>query len=180
MITKLNSHQIRASHPNQALSISLKLKRQPIVFVLDNIVDTYNIGSFFRLADALSIKKIYLCGQVVTPPNIKIHRSSIGTWKWVTWEQINRVGDCLKKIKTEGYQIYTCEQTKNSQNYLTLDYQAPLALVFGSETDGVSKEAIEISDKIVEIPMFGINKSLNVLVSAAVIGYHASNRLKIH
>ncbi|MFA6518700.1 MAG: TrmH family RNA methyltransferase [Candidatus Shapirobacteria bacterium] len=178
MITKLNSHQIRASRPQKALIDRLSLKRQPIIFVLDNIVDTYNIGSFFRLADALSIQKIYLCGPVVTPPNIKIHRSSIGTWKWVDWEQVDRVGECLKKLKSKGYSIYTCEQAKNSQNYLKVDYHPPLALVFGSETNGASPESIKIADKIVEIPMFGINKSLNVLVSAAVIGYHLSSRLK--
>lgn len=178
MITKLNSHQIRASHPKKALTDRSLIKRQPIIFILDNILDTYNIGSFFRLADALSIEKIYLCGPVVTPPNIKIHRSSIGTWKWVDWEQVDRVGDCLKKIKSEGFKIYTCEQTKNSQDYLKVDYQAPLALVFGSETNGVSPESVRNADKIVEIPMFGINRSLNVLVSAAVIGYHLSSRLK--
>ncbi len=60
-----------------------QIKRNPLVLVLDNVLDTYNIGSFFRLGDALGVQKIYLCGPVVTPPNIKIHRASIGTWKWV-------------------------------------------------------------------------------------------------
>lgn len=177
MPAKLNSRQIRASQPRQALTQRLNISRHPLVFVLDNILDTYNIGSFFRLADALAVKKIYLCGPVVTPPNIKIHRSSIGTWKWVEWEQMDRVGECLKKLKSAGFRIYTCEQNKNSQNYLTVGYQTPLALVFGSETNGVSPESIKIADKIVEIPLYGINKSLNVLVSAAVIGYHAVSRL---
>ena len=50
-----------------------------------------------------------------------------------------------------------------------IDYKFPIALVVGHESDGVSKEVLEISDQIVEIPMWGVNKSLNVVVSLGII-----------
>ena len=153
------------------------IKRNPIVLVLDNVLDTYNIGSFFRLADAIAAEKIYLCGPVVTPPNIKIHRASIGTWKWIPWQQFDSTIDCLKQLKADGYQIVACEQDKNSVNYLKAKYNFPVALIAGSESYGVSKEVLKEVDKVVEIPMYGINISLNVLVATSIISYDILSKI---
>lgn len=175
---KLNSHQLRVAYPKRAKKLQTTVQRNPIVLILDNILDTYNIGSFFRLADAIAAEKIFLCGSAVTPPNIKIHRASIGTWKFVPWEQVNGVGECLKKLKGQGYQIVSCEQLPTSTHYLKAKYQFPLALVIGSETVGVSREALNLSDLVVEIPLFGVNKSLNVLVAASVVSYNLLSKPK--
>lgn len=174
---KLNSHQIRKSREVEAKKMQTAIKRNPIVLVLDNVLDTYNIGSFFRLADAIGAQKIYLCGPVVTPPNIKIHRSSIGTWKWIPWQHFDSTIDCLKQLKAESFEIIACEQDKNSINYLKAKYKFPIALIAGSESHGVSKEVLKIADKIVEIPMYGINISLNVLVATSIISYDILSKI---
>ncbi len=174
---KLNSHQIRKSKVGESEKLQKEIKRNPIILVLDNVLDTYNIGSFFRLADALAVEKVCLCGPVVTPPNIKIHRASIGTWKWVPWEQYKNTKDCIQQLKKDGYQIVACEQTKNSVNYLKAKYKFPIAIIAGSESFGISKEVLKTVDKVVEIPMFGINISLNVLVATAVISFDAVSKL---
>lgn len=168
----LNSHQLRKTKISHAKKHKDNLKRNQIVLVLDNVLDTYNIGSFFRLADAIGAQKLYLCGPVVTPPNIKIHRASIGTWKFVPWEHFENTQECLKKLRKEGYFLVACEQDQKSVPYNKGKYKFPLALVLGSEVNGISKDTLKLIDKIVEIPMFGINKSLNVLVAASVISYH--------
>lgn len=168
----LNSHQLRKTKVGRAKKHRDDLKRNKIVLVLDNVLDTYNLGSFFRLADAIGAQKLCLCGPVVTPPNIKIHRASIGTWKFVPWEHFDNTLDCLSKLKQEGYFIIACEQDKTSISYKSAKYKFPLALVLGSEVNGIPKETLKVVDQIVEIPMFGINKSLNVLVAAAVISYN--------
>lgn len=174
---KLNSHQLRKSRVGESQKKQRLIKRNPIVLVLDNVLDTYNIGSFFRLADALGVQKIYLCGPVVTPPNLKIHRASIGTWKWVPWEHFNRVGDCLQKLKKGGYQIVACEQGKNTVNYQKAKYKFPLAIVAGSETNGIGESTLKMCDQIIEIPMYGINVSLNVLVATALIAFDAASKV---
>ncbi len=176
-MTKLNSHQLRASREVESLKMAKELPRNPLILVLDNIQDTYNIGSFFRLADALAVEKIYLCGQVITPPNIKIHRASIGTWKVVPWENVYSTPDCLKQLKTEGYQIVGCEQTKKSITYNQANYKFPIALVAGNEQEGIGDSTLALCDIVTEIPMFGINKSLNTLVATSIIGYEIVNRL---
>jgi len=177
MSTKLNSHQLRKSRVGEAKTKRTLIPRNPIVLVLDNILDTYNIGSFFRLADAIGAQKICLCGPVVTPPNIKIHRSSIGTWKWVPWEQYNSTSECLNQLKKDGFQIVACEQSSKSIHYQKAKYQFPLAIVAGSESNGISKETLDLTDIIVEIPMYGINISLNVLVATSVICFHSLSAL---
>jgi len=175
---KLNSHQIRKSREVDAKKMQSLINRNPIVLVLDNVLDTYNIGSFFRLADAIGAQKIYLCGPVVTPPNIKIHRASIGTWKWIPWQQFDSTVDCIKQLKSDGYEIVACEQDKSSVNYLKAKYNFPVALIAGSESYGVSKEVLKLVDKIVEIPMYGINVSLNVLVATSIISYDILAKIK--
>ena len=174
---KLNSHQIRKSREVDAKKLQTKIKRNPLVLILDNVLDTYNIGSFFRLGDALGVTKIYLCGPVVTPPNIKIHRASIGTWKWIPWQHCESTIDCIKQLKKNGYQIIACEQDKNSVNYLKAKYKKPIALIAGSEMYGISKEVLKLVDQIIEIPMYGINISLNVLVATSIISFDVLSKI---
>ena len=176
---KLNSHQIRQSREVDAKKMQTQIKRNPIVLVLDNVLDTYNIGSFFRLADAIAAEKICLCGPVVTPPNIKINRASIGTWKWIPWEHFENTVDCINQLKKEGYQIIACEQDKTSVNYKKAKYKFPVAIVAGSESYGVSPEIIKKTDQIVEIPMYGINVSLNVLVATSIISYDIISKIPL-
>jgi len=175
---KLNSHQLRSSRIEESKKLQRKITRQPIVLVLDNVLDTYNIGCFFRLADAIAAKKVYLCGPTVTPPNIKIHRASVGTWKWIPWKHYPQTINCIKQLKTQGYQIIACEQNKNSIDWRKAVYKKPIALILGSESSGIDKKVLKLCHHIVEIPMYGINRSLNVLVAASVLAYSIVTQIR--
>jgi len=175
---KLNSHQLRQSGVGESQKNQTLIKRHPIVLILDNVLDTYNIGSFFRFADAIAAEKIYLCGPIVTPPNLKIHRASIGTWKWIPWEQFDCTKDCLKQLKQKKYHIVACEQNENSIDYRKAKYEFPLAIIAGSESKGVGESVLKMCDQIIEIPMYGVNVSLNVLVATSIIAYDAINKLE--
>ncbi len=170
---KLNASQLRQSRVGEWSKIKSTLSRHPLVIVLDNVQDTFNIGSFFRLADALGAAKIYLCGPCVTPPNLKIHRSSVGTWKWLDWEHFQSTQKCLDTLKQKGYRLIACEQSTKSVSYLKADYHPPLAIIAGSETSGLSSSTLSMADEIVEIPLYGVNISLNTLIAASIIGYQA-------
>ena len=65
------------------------------------------------------------------------------------------------------------EQDARSVPFQEAEYQFPLALVVGNETYGVSKEVLDMADTIVEIPMWGVNKSLNVMVSCGIVLFEA-------
>lgn len=149
------------------------LKKQEIYIILDDVLDTYNIGSVFRLADAVAAKKIILCAGSVTPPNHRIKKASINTTEIVEWEYFEKTTDAIIDLckKVENLQVIAVELTDESVPYDTFDYRLPVALVVGHETDGVSDEVLKLCDATVELPMFGINISLNVMVSLAIVLY---------
>lgn len=176
---KLNARQLRDCNESEIKDKLKGMKRRPIYFILENIYDTYNIGGLFRLADGLAIEKMYLCGEMEIPPNSRIKKASIGTYKVVPWEYKKTAGEAIEELrqKTTGIRVLAVEQDQKSVAYTDADYTAPVALIVGNETSGVTRETLDLADQIVEIPMWGINKSLNVIVSAAIVSYWAVNKL---
>ena len=170
-MTKLNAKELRKSKP--AEDDIKSIKRNPIYIVLDNVIDTYNIGSLFRLADAIAAEKMFLCGETEYPPNSRIHKAAVGTEEWVPWEKVTKILQVLQVLKRQGVQIIAVEQSPISIAYFLLPRASkfPCAIVIGNETTGVSKEVLNLADIIVELPMFGVNKSLNVWGTAAVVAY---------
>ncbi|AKM83217.1 hypothetical protein A2422_00330 [Candidatus Woesebacteria bacterium RIFOXYC1_FULL_31_51] len=172
MKLKLNSKQLRKTKPVNGED--KKIKRNPIYVVLDNIIDTYNIGSIFRLADAVAIEKVFICGDSDYPPSSRIHKAAVGTEEWVPWKKTETTVEVINKLKLEGIQTIAVEQNKNSIDYRSLTKEKvkfPCAIIVGNETTGISKEVLDLADVIVELPMFGVNKSFNVWGSAAIIVY---------
>lgn len=174
---KLNASQLRTTEPSKDEIEAIE--RRPIYIVCDNILDTYNVGSIFRLADAVAAEKVFLCGQTLTPPNPRIKKASVSTWKWVNWEYCDTAVEAIANIKAEAQsvKIIAVEQDSRSKPFDQVDYELPVAIVVGNETYGVSPEVLDIADLIVELPMFGINTSLNVMVSLGIVLYQISGRL---
>jgi len=168
---KLNSKELRKTKPVNGQE--KEIKRNPIYLVLDNVLDTYNIGSLFRLSDAIAAEKMYICGEVEYPPNSRIHKAAVGTEEWVPWEHNLSAVDVIKKLKSEGVQIICVEQDSRSIPFslLPMKQKFPCAIVMGNETTGISHEVLDLADVILELPMFGVNKSLNVWGTGAVIAY---------
>ena|SRR3990167_4378273 len=172
---KLGAEVLRVKTPTEEELKSVKQTRQDIFIVLDDVLDTYNIGSIFRLADAVGAKKIYLCKGSETPPNTRIQKASIGTWQWVAWSYKSTAVEALQELKSQKpkVKIIGIELDDRAIDYTKADYTLPVALVVGHESDGVSKEVLDMCDEIVQLPQLGINKSLNVMVSLGIVLYKA-------
>ncbi len=171
---RLNSAILRQTIPTD--EDKQKTKHNPIYLILDNVLDTYNIGSLFRLADAVAAEKIYLCGECETPPSTRITKAAIDTEKWVDWEYRKSAFELVQDLKKQGVMIVSLEQDAKSQPYDKINYKFPVAIVVGNETYGVSREVLDVSDVIAEIPMHGINVSLNVVVSGCILVYKIIER----
>lgn len=168
---KLNAKELRTSEVDEAAAKDIP--RNPVSIILDDVLDTYNVGSIFRLADAVAAESVYLCGQTLTPPNSRIKKASINTWQWVQWEYKETVLDAMEAWKEkhpEGH-IVAVEQDSRSVPFHKAVYTFPLAIIVGNETYGVKPEVLDKVDTIVEMPMWGVNKSLNVMVSCGIILY---------
>lgn len=182
-MNKLGAKELRKKEPTQ--EVLKKIKRNPIYLVLDRIIDTYNIGSLFRLADAVAVEKTYLCGEMEYPPSSRIHKAAVGTEAWASWEKRDSTLEVVKELKEksppasalsaanggQGVQIIVVEQHSQATSYKLLTPQFPCAIVVGNETEGIEKKVLDEADIVVELPMYGINKSFNVWGSAAVVAY---------
>lgn len=168
---KLGAKELRKTPPTPETFKTIK--RNPIYLVLDGVLDTYNIGSIFRLADAIAAEKIYICGDTEYPPSSRIHKAAVGTEEWVPWVTKSSALIAVRELKKKGVQIIAVEQSPKSISYSLLPdrLSLPCAVVVGHETTGVSREVLKEADIIAELPMFGVNKSFNVWGSAAIVAY---------
>ena len=148
-----------------------KIRKIPIVVVLDNIRSCNNTGSVFRTSDALLIKKIFLCGITATPPNKEIHKTALDAEKSVDWEYVEKTEEVIALLRKNGFKIYAVEQVENSTFLTNFSPTAneKLALIFGNEVKGVQQKVVDLCDGALEIPQYGTKHSFNVSVSAGIV-----------
>jgi len=140
----------------------------------------YNLGVIFRLADALGVKKLYLSGDTILPPNRKISKTSRSTEKSVYYEQVDNIQEFIQNLKNDGVLIVALELCDNSIpiEEIILPDNAEVCLILGEENYGVNPELLSAADMIGHIPMQGHNSSMNVASACAIAAYSLINKLK--
>ncbi len=145
------------------------------VVICDGLRSLFNVGSVFRTADGVGIDKVYLCGITGKPDTDKAERKiskvALGAQNFVEWEYIKQSWRLVDKLKKEGYQIISLEQTSKSVNYTDFKPKSPIALIIGNESKGIKKSLLKRSDKVIDIPMRGQKESLNVSVAFGIVAY---------
>lgn len=157
-----------------------KNKKYPVCFLAHDIDVPMNVGSLFRIADALGIEEIYLSGSSLVPPNAKIRKTSRATEKFVPFSYEKNPIDIISKLKSEGYTIISLEITTSSIDIseLSLNGTEKICLILGSERFGVNQELLNASDFTVHIPMMGQNSSMNVATACSIAAYEIIRRIK--
>ena len=146
--------------------------KTPLIVVLDNIRSANNIGAVFRSSDAFRIEAIYLCGITAQPPHRDIHKTALGSTDTVEWKYFESTLDALKVLKGMDYKIAAIEQASNKIDLNQFNpnlVEQKWAVIFGNEVFGVSQEAVNEADCVVEIPQIGSKHSLNISVSAGIV-----------
>jgi tRNA G18 (ribose-2'-O)-methylase SpoU len=154
------------------------------IVILDNVRSSLNVGSIFRTSSGIGIDKIYLCGITPTPfetgkkfveQNKKrkdFIKTSLGSEDEISWEYKENTLELIKDLKKEDFEIIALEQTEKSVDYKKINLaNENVAVVVGSETDGVQKEVLDLCDTITEIPMLGLKESLNVTIAYGILAY---------
>ncbi len=144
-----------------------------IALVLQSVSYPANVGSLFRIADAVRVSKMFLCSATPLPTGggtiKKVGRDKDRT---VDWYYEERAETAVEILREEGYHICALEITDSARPYYAFDYPQKLALVIGNEDHGISRGVLDLCHSSVFIPMYGKGSSLNVHVSAAVVLYH--------
>ena len=163
---------------NERLSKIEHFSKESSDFVLPVMEDVYQ----FRNAAAI-VRSVEACGfhhvvaleeENVFNPNLKVTK---GAETWVQVEKMPKNLDSLKEIKSRGYRILAVSPEKNATMLPDYEVKEPIALVFGTELEGVSDEILDFADETLAIPMFGFTKSFNVSVAAAICMYELKQKL---
>ena len=154
-------------------------QKLPLCFLAHDIDDPLNIGSLFRIADALGVTKIFLTGSTVVPPNPKIKKTSRSAERHVDYELMESPLVVINRLKNSGYRIISLEITNASRDIrkLTVQPSDKICLVLGSESKGVNQTLLDQSDLTIHIPMLGNNSSMNVANAAAIATFEISKEL---
>jgi tRNA (guanosine-2'-O-)-methyltransferase len=150
----------------------LSSRQADLRVVLEGVTIAHNASAVVRTCDAAGI--LYL--DLVSPnPELLRFNEAISTRadKWLEIAVHPTPAECLGPLKRAGFEIVATHLQKDTLPYTAVDFARPIALVFGSESEGISDESLAFADKIVRIPMLGMVQSLNLSVSVAVILYEA-------
>lgn len=160
------------------LSAYQQIKKLPVVLVLDNVRSALNVGSVFRSSDAFRIQAIYLCGITACPPHKEVLKTALGATESVSWKHFENTTDAVKELQHMGFKVFAMEQVRGSirlENFNPAD--APVAVVFGHEMDGVAQDVIDQCDGCLEISQEGTKHSLNVSVCAGIVCWELHRKL---
>jgi tRNA G18 (ribose-2'-O)-methylase SpoU len=149
-----------------------------LVVVCQSVGYPVNVGSIFRIADALDATEVLLTGITPTPPHPTISKVGRGKDRQVAWRTFDRPEAALEELRARGYWIAALEIAAESVPYYAVDYPHKVALVLGNEDHGVTKSCLALCDAALFVPMYGKGKSLNVHIALAVVGYHILHREK--
>lgn len=150
------------------------MRKKNCILILENIRSVENTGSIFRTAKRFGVSKIILIGTTPTPidrfgrKRQDFSKVALGAEDVLDWEYQKDSKKIIDGLKNDSFKIVSLEQTPHSQNLR--DFKAPerFVLIVGNEVTGVPKEIIENSDFVVEIPVEGERRSLNVSVATGI------------
>lgn len=145
--------------------------RLPVIIVLDNIRSMYNVGSFFRTADAAGAQKLVLCGISAHPPHPGIAKTALGAERSVPWEYHTDTLVALRIWKARGCQLAAVETHEPALDLFDWTPAWPVCIVFGNEVDGLSEDVASVCDTRVRLPMSGCKSSLNVATAGGIVAY---------
>ena len=148
-----------------------------LVIVCQSVAYPVNVGSIFRIADALDATEVVLSGITPTPPHPTISKVGRSKDERVPWRYVDRPETALKELRAQGFFLAALEITDRCSPYYATRYPDRVALVAGNEDHGVTRSCLALCDVAVFVPMYGKGKSLNVHISVAVVGYHLLHRL---
>ena len=144
----------------------------PLALLTDGVRSPANIGGLFRLMDTFGIKDIFLVDAQVDLNSSRLKRTARGAERNVNIKQYESAADALQDIQSIMPQakLVALEITSDSKTIdsFEADPTAEYILVLGGEVHGVSEPVLAQCDKVVHIPMYGNNSSMNVTQSAAV------------
>lgn len=159
----------------------LSKRTRYLTVVLEDIYQSHNASAVLRSCECFGIQDVHIIEnryEYELNPDV-----ALGSSKWLDLHRYskkeNNTLDCLEALKKKGFILVATSPHENDFSPATLPLDKPVALIFGTELEGLSPEALSMADAFLRIPMAGFTESFNISVSAAICLYELSTRLRI-
>lgn len=156
----------------EIVEIAHERGEKPLVVICDGIEDPHNLGAVIRCAECAGAHGIVLPKRHAVGLTPVVASASAGALEHMAVAKVQNIAAAVEKLKELGLWIFTAEA--GGTPYYETDWDCGVAVVLGSEGEGVSRLVREKSDFIVSIPMYGKVNSLNVSTASSVILCHAA------
>jgi len=143
----------------------------PACILLDNVRSMYNVGAFFRTADAVAATAVYLGGITACPPKPGITKTALGAEQRVRWEHGWDAAAMASRLREQGYELAAVETSLHAVDLFDWVPRWPVCVMFGNEVEGLQPQLAGMADVLVRIPMLGVKHSLNVATAGGVVLY---------
>jgi 23S rRNA (guanosine2251-2'-O)-methyltransferase len=147
-----------------------KKQEKPFILILDGVEDPRNFGAILRTAEAAGVHGVIIPKRRAVPMTETVEKTSTGAAAMVPVAQVANLVQAMEKLKEQNVWI-TGIEVDGKQDYTDVDYAGAVALVLGSEGEGMGRLVKEHCDHLVKLPMRGRITSLNVSVAAGIMMY---------
>ncbi len=152
--------------------------KNPLIVVLDGITDVRNFGAIARTCEVAGVDAIVIPARGSVSVNADAIKTSAGALHIIPVCRENSLKDAVVFLKNSGIRVVAATE-KAAKNYTVADMSVPVAILMGSEDEGVSPEILRVCDELVKVPQFGSIQSLNVSVAAGVMIYEVVRQRSI-
>ncbi|MEI7897196.1 MAG: 23S rRNA (guanosine(2251)-2'-O)-methyltransferase RlmB [bacterium] len=146
--------------------------RVPLFLLLDRVTDVRNVGSIARTAECAGVDGLVLPARGSAQINSDAIKTSAGALYKLPVVRSQNLKDTILFLKNSGLTIISATE-KSDKDYTSVDLTRPMALIMGSEGEGISEEYLKLTDEVIRIPLMGEIESLNVSVASGVILFEA-------
>ena len=149
------------------LSLAAERGETPLVVIADGILDPQNLGSLIRVAECTGAHGVIIPKRRAVGLTALVGRASAGAIEYLPVARVPNVTAAIEDLKARGFWIFAADM--DGTPYYKTDFSGPVAIVLGSEGEGISRLVREKCDFVTSIPLHGQVQSMNVSTAAAVI-----------
>ncbi len=157
---------------DKVLPMVFEAGKTPLILILDRVTDVRNFGAIARTAECAGVDAIVIPSRGAAQINADAIKTSTGALHKIPVCREDNLKEVIDYLRESGLQVVACTE-KTEELYYEPDYTLPVAIIMGSEEDGISPEYLKRCDSLAKIPLLGEIGSLNVSVAAGVILYEA-------
>ena len=155
---------------DNVISSAYESGRSPFLLVLDRITDVRNFGAICRTAECAGVQAIIVPEKGSAQINSDAIKTSAGALNYIAVCRVRNMENTIKYLQDNGLYVVACTEKTQSQVY-ELDLNRPLAIILGSEENGISEQFLKKADALGSLPVMGNISSLNVSVAAGALIY---------